>query len=364
MELLFDLVFVVAVSLSAQTLHHMAAEGHLIEGLLSFALVFFGLWWAWMNFTWFATAFDTDDWPYRVLTLLQMTGVLVYAAGAPAAMEERDFTVGVIGYVIMRLALVTQWLRAARANPTHRPTTGAYAAGVFTVQLLWILWLLVPEGLLVPGFVLLVGAELLVPVLAERRHGTPWHPHHVAEGYGLFTIIVLGETILASTNAVVEGLQEGSHLAELLALSVAGIVVVGGMWWLYFSREAGPLLTSLGAGLRWGYLHYSVFGAAAMVSVGIELGVDRIVGEPEIGALAARAMITVPVAVFVLMTWALVLRPGSGPGVRGLLPVGGLAIVLCALLPGSASVAGVALVLVVLVAAIVQRADRVEAAAT
>jgi low temperature requirement protein LtrA len=40
---------------------------------------------AWVNFTWFAPAFDTDDVPYRLLTLVQMGGVLVLAAGVPAA---------------------------------------------------------------------------------------------------------------------------------------------------------------------------------------------------------------------------------------------------------------------------------------
>jgi low temperature requirement protein LtrA len=45
--------------------------------------VFFGIWWAWMNFSWFASAYDTDDVPYRLAVLVQMTGVLIYAAGIP-----------------------------------------------------------------------------------------------------------------------------------------------------------------------------------------------------------------------------------------------------------------------------------------
>jgi low temperature requirement protein LtrA len=68
-----------------------------------YAAVFFGVWWAWVNFTWFASAYDTDV-PYRLLTLLQMAGVLVFAAGIPAAFEHFDFATAVTGYVIMRLA--------------------------------------------------------------------------------------------------------------------------------------------------------------------------------------------------------------------------------------------------------------------
>jgi low temperature requirement protein LtrA len=31
--------------------------------LTSYLIVFFAIWWAWMNFTWFASAYDTDDVP-------------------------------------------------------------------------------------------------------------------------------------------------------------------------------------------------------------------------------------------------------------------------------------------------------------
>jgi low temperature requirement protein LtrA len=34
--------------------------------------------WAWINFSWFASAYDTDDWIYRLTTMLQMVGVIVW----------------------------------------------------------------------------------------------------------------------------------------------------------------------------------------------------------------------------------------------------------------------------------------------
>src|SRR2546429_9727277 len=81
LELFFDLVFVIAVSAAGAQLHHALSDKHIADGLVSFAMVFFGIWWAWMNFTWFATSFATDDWLYRLLTIVQMSGVLVLAAG-------------------------------------------------------------------------------------------------------------------------------------------------------------------------------------------------------------------------------------------------------------------------------------------
>jgi low temperature requirement protein LtrA len=61
-----------------------------------------------VNFTWFASAYDTDDVIYRLITLLQMAGVLVFAAGIPTAFKHLDFTTVLAGYIIMRLALVTR----------------------------------------------------------------------------------------------------------------------------------------------------------------------------------------------------------------------------------------------------------------
>src|SRR5882762_6050648 len=93
LELFFDLTFVVAVSQAASGLHHGLVEGHAGDALLGFPLVFFGIWWAWMNFTWFASAYDTDDGLYRLTTLVQIAGVLVFAAGVPRAFTDGQFTI-------------------------------------------------------------------------------------------------------------------------------------------------------------------------------------------------------------------------------------------------------------------------------
>lgn len=146
LELFYDLVFVVAVSIASVQLHHALTEDHVLQGLGTYLLVFFGIWWAWMNFTWFATAFDTDDWLYRLLTIVQMAGVLIFAAGIEPIFTERDFTLGVFGYVVMRIAMVAQWLRASRMPGPNQITARIYAGGVAVVQVLWLAWLLVPEG--------------------------------------------------------------------------------------------------------------------------------------------------------------------------------------------------------------------------
>src|SRR5215472_17625323 len=160
LELLFDLTFVVAVARAGIELRDALAHGHAGHALAGYGAVFFGLWWAWVNFTWFASAYDTDDVPYRLLTLLQMAGVLVFAAGIPAAFEHFDFTTVVIGYVIMRLALVAQWLRAARDHPEGRAGTLRYVAGITVLQMCWIGWLYLPGPARQTVFLVLAAAEL------------------------------------------------------------------------------------------------------------------------------------------------------------------------------------------------------------
>ena len=212
LELLFDLVFVVAIAQVASGLHHAISEAHAAAGLSGYAMVFFAIWWAWMNFTWFASAYDCDDVPYRLAVFVQITGALILAAGVPAMFETHTPNLAVIvGYVVMRLAMVGQWLRAAASDPERRTTAVRYAIGITLLQIAWVGMFWIPQywG---PGFVALVVAELLVPAWAERAGQTTWHPHHIAERYGLLTLIVLGESILSATVAIQSALASGEAL--------------------------------------------------------------------------------------------------------------------------------------------------------
>lgn len=309
LELFFDLVFVVAVSIASVQLHHQLTEAHLWEGIVNYAVVFFGIWWAWMNFTWFASAYDTDDVAYRLTALVQISGALILAAGVPDAMDGSDFTVITFGYVVMRLAMVTQWLRAAATDPPHRRSSLRFAAGIVAVQVGWVLRLALPEDLGMASFLALVAAELAIPVWAERAAPTTWHPRHIAERYGLFTLIVLGECVLASTLAIQTAVDGDIALADLATTAAGGLLTVFGMWWLYFAKEAHEFLTSLRAGIVWGYGHYLVFASAAAVGAGLAVNVDYLTHHAAIGARASAAAFTIPVALFLLAVWALQVRP-------------------------------------------------------
>ena len=349
LELFFDLVFVVAVSSAASSLHHALVEGHTTHGVQSYVLVFFGVWWAWMNFTWFATSFDTDDWLYRVVTILQMAGVLTLAAGTSPAFEHEDFRIVVAGYIIMRVAMVLQWLRAARAPGRSRRAALFYAGGIAVVQVLWVVWLFLPHGILVPLFVLFALMELAVPVIAENVGGTPWHPHHITERYGLFTLILLGESLLASSNAVIEALSSDVELLPLLGIAVLTLVVTASLWWIYFWAPHHRSISTFGRSLRYGYAHYAIFAAAGAFSAGVEVQIDSIAHGAHLNHLLVSYTMSLPVAVFLLGVWWVAMRDHAPRAVNIAVPAGALCILAEPLVSFPMVVTAAALVAIVVV---------------
>jgi low temperature requirement protein LtrA len=134
LELFFDLVSVIAIAAVTAGLHHAIAGGHGIDALPRFVFLFLAVWWAWMNFTWFASAFDNDDVFHRILTMMIMGGALIFAGGAAHIFTTLDFSFGLLGWIVMRAGMVGLWLRAAAEAPEYRATCLRYAAGIALAQ--------------------------------------------------------------------------------------------------------------------------------------------------------------------------------------------------------------------------------------
>ena len=256
-----------------------------------------------MNFTWFASAYDTDDVQYRLLTFVQIAGVLIVAAGVPRAFEDLDFTIMVIGYVIMRIALVAQWLRAAREDPEHRavalrfawasrcsrsagcsawPSAGRRSATSRSSSSGCSSW-----------------RSRTGP--SARAPMTPWHPGHIVERYGLFTIIVLGECILATMTATQVAFDAGGRLGPLLAVAAGGLILVFALWWSYFKHEPDvSRRRSLGAMIAWGYGHYFVFAAVAALGAGLQVAADTTHDATDVTPAVAAMTVAVPVVVYLV----------------------------------------------------------------
>ena len=284
LELFFDLCFVVAVAALARGLHDEPNLG----GIFRFLGFFVPVWWSWMIFTWYATAFDNDDVPYRVTLFAAMLSMLGLAAAVDGVGVEAEATVGfVLAYVSMRLLMTGLFLRARRHAPeSFRPFTVLYAAGNALGAAVWLASLLVPEpgryavwavGLLVE----LLGPILAVGTLANAR--ASFHPRHITERYGLFTIIVLGESVLA----VALGTADTDWAPVALLTAVLGFVVAACVWWLYFDHvgssgiELGPR-----PAFFWGYGHLAVYAGIAAFGVGTQLAVEASAGAGAGHALA------------------------------------------------------------------------------
>ncbi|OEV07826.1 low temperature requirement protein A [Streptomyces nanshensis] len=318
LELLFDLTFVVAVGSAAHHLAELVAEDHAAQGVAAFTLAMFAISVAWINFSWFASAFGTDDWLHRALTMVQMIGVVVFSLGLPSmfhSVEEGDrldLRIIVIGYVVMRVAMVAQWWRVARGSPSFRDVGRANIRWTVLAQLGWVAvgFTYPPLAVLVPAVVVLGALELLLPVFTQgEAGGTPWHPHHVAERYSLFAIITLGEGLVgtvASSGDLLGG-AVGTHWSgDAIAVVVAGTGLTFGMWWTYFATPFGDVLVHRRRrGYLFGYGHIPLFAAIAASGAGLHVAGLHLEHHSELGPVGVVLSLALPVGLFLLAVYLL-----------------------------------------------------------
>ncbi|MGA0604252.1 low temperature requirement protein A [Caulobacter sp. KR2-114] len=315
LELLFDLTFAIAFATAAEHLAELVAHGHAAAGLTAFSFAMFATCWAWVNFSWFASAYDTDDWAFRLATMVQMVGVLILALGLPrmfASIEagaRPDNAVMVAGYVIMRVALVGQWLRAAWQDEARRRAALTYAAGIIAVQAGWVALVFLPLAVapLAALMALFIVAEMVTPWIAEARGGgTPWHAHHIAERYSLLAIIALGEGLAGAVAAIAAVVARQGWSADAVLVSIAGAGLTFGLWWVYFMVPSAPVLHAhRGKAFGWGYGHMVIFAAIAATGAGLRVTAAYVAREAAIGPVGAVLAVAIPVATYLAAIYAL-----------------------------------------------------------
>jgi low temperature requirement protein LtrA len=331
LELLYDLTIIVAFGTAADELAHYIAEGHAGAGVAGFVFAAFAVSWTWLNYSWFASAYDTDDWLFRLATMVQMVGVVVLSLGLPQMFASIDHGgtlhngVMVAGYVIMRMALLSLWWQVSRHDAKRARTARTYMVTIGVAQVGWVA--LAVAGLSIGAtfavLAVLVAVEFVGPFIAERKVRTPWHPHHIAERYGLLVIITLGEVIIgtvAAINAVVHG--EAGWTVDAGLLAVAGVGLTFGCWWMYFAVPwAEPLVRHRERAFPFGYGHLVIFASLAAMGAGLHVAAYGLEGEAKIGETATVLSVTIPVAIYVAMFYALysVLMRARDPFHLGLL---------------------------------------------
>lgn len=269
LELFYDLVFVAVVSQLSENLDHDIS----LIGLLSFIALFIPVWFAWLGATFFATRFDTDDLGHRILTLLQMMGAAAMAVNVPDALGKTSAGFA-LSYAAIRFILVIEYFRVGRHIPSTRPLTERYLIGFSSSAIIWTVSAFVPSPLRFILWGIGLAIDFGTPLLAGRLaiKFAPPHISHLPERMGLFTIIVLGESILG----VVIGLA-GHEWNIYSTLSVGlGLSIPFSLWWIYFDNIGGSAIRAasekgrMGIYYIWLYIHFPLVVGLTAIGVGIK----------------------------------------------------------------------------------------------
>jgi low temperature requirement protein LtrA len=325
LELLFDLTLVVAFGQAGSQMAKLLELGHVVPAILAFTFATLALCWAWVNYSWLASAFDNDGIFFRIATLFQMIGAIVLALGLPALFLSLDhgdgFDNGVVvaGYVIMRLSSIALWLRISKDDPSNQRTARRYALLIAIAQVGWVIQIVadLPISVVVGFATVLVLYELLIPRIAERAGGgTPWHARHIVERYSLLVIITLGEVIVGTVSAVTAVVDDHGWSVEAATVVLAGVSFAFGLWWIYFLMPSGEVIARHRERRQlWSYVHLAIFSSLAAVGAGLHVVANALSDDAHIGGSAALLTIAVPVAILLIvlfMLYSVLLRAVDG----------------------------------------------------
>ncbi|MDZ5445639.1 low temperature requirement protein A [Micromonospora sp. 4G57] len=273
LELFFDLVFVVAVFRLGQLL----LDDPSARGVLVFAGLMSTIWWLWFSFSYFADLFDDDRPPSRIVQLAAMLGVLALSASLPhwSAGDADRFAVA---YGLLLALLTATYGIVGRIDVEAREFCWWNAAGFLIGAVLWFGSLLVsvPARYWVWGVALVVNAAIAGPLAYAVVRRAPTQKSHMPERFGLFTIVVLGDAVLAVAN----GIGATGWRPAAVAIGVGGFIMASGVWWVYFlatyDSEAGNRVLRAGreAVVRsyfYAYGHLLVYAAIVTAGVAVEL---------------------------------------------------------------------------------------------
>jgi low temperature requirement protein LtrA len=320
LELLYDLTYVVAFAAAAGQLAEHLSHGPVWAALGAYVFVAWAVTWAWLNFTWFASAYGNDDALFRVVTIVQMVGVVVLVYGVPVSFDSAAHGQSplnlliVSGYIVMRAPLVVMWLRAAHQDPARRRSALAY---VFIISIAQVAWLLLaiaglPLWETVVGVITLAGAEMVAPIIAAHRFGyAPWNAGHIAERFALLTLITIGEVIADTVGAVGALTQQKGWSVEAVLIVASGLVIAAAIWWTYSLVPSRLILeTRPGRTFGWRGVHLPLFGTIAAVGAGLRLATIA-VERGSVSLFLIAVALALPVAatiVLIFVIWSVLMR--------------------------------------------------------
>ena len=267
LELFFDLIFVVAIA----QLAHNFNQHFSFAGLAELVILFIPVWWCWLGATFYDTRFDNDGLIDRLITLMQMAIVAIMAANLHHGLASSAIGFA-LSYVAFRTVLVAQYLHAGYHVPEARPLTNWFALGFSGSIVFWLISIFVPTPWRFLCWGLGLTIDFATPLTAGKHVARiPPDMAHITERIGLFTIIVLGESIVAVVGGV--SAQQWSPLS--VAIALLGLAIAFSFWWMYFDTVDDSPLHAMKKGkmkiaLTWLYSHLPLAIGLTATGVGVE----------------------------------------------------------------------------------------------
>jgi low temperature requirement protein LtrA len=283
MELFYDLIYVVAVSQLAHNLY----ENISITGFISFIALFVPVWWSWIGTTLYANRFDTDDLGHRLLTGVQILAIAALAVNIHYGLGKTAPGFA-LAYAASRFVLVVEYARAAKYIPIARPLASYYAKGFAIAVGLWFISAFIPTPWRFVFWGIAMPIDFATPLTASKlQMGLVPHPEHLPERFGLFTIIVLGEAMIA----VVDGVAGQQWEVKSAIAAVFGFAIAFTLWWMYFENIGSSAILAVRneGNIRtfntWLYTHLPLVIGIVTTGVAVE---HVLLGDPNVALPTAE----------------------------------------------------------------------------
>jgi len=274
-ELLFDLVFVFAVT---QVSHTLLAHFTPL-GAAQTTLLMLSVWWVWVYTSWVTNWLNPELTLVRILLFLLMLGGLVLSTSIPLAFDSRGLWFA-IAYAAMQVGRTIFWLLSTpRQRTAARMNAIRILVWLSTSAIFWIAGGIMQGQERLVLWVVALAIEYVSPVVRFwiPKYGAStvadWYVEggHLAERCAGFIIIALGESMVV-TGATFADLK---WTFEVVAAFLSAFLAALAMWWLYFHKgaEAGSELISNSsepgrlARLAYTYLHLPIVAGIILSAV-------------------------------------------------------------------------------------------------
>jgi low temperature requirement protein LtrA len=273
-ELFFDLVFVFTVTQLTHLVDHAHGPDDFVRALVVLVLI----WWMYAGYAWLTvgasartTAGIGASTPMRLVLIAGAAGFLVISQAIPTSFGADTLTFG-LGYLFVVLLHLAAF--ALQGGPRIGRAVLALAPFNVGAAMLVVLAGLVPLQWRLPLFASAAALFVLATVL-RREQGFAVQPGHFVERHGLVIMIVLGESVVAIGTGAAERRLDGETVAEI----VLSLLLIAGLWWIYFDRDderaeqamaaADPATRGRMAILGYWYAHLVMICGVVLVAAGV-----------------------------------------------------------------------------------------------